>query len=118
VNPRSDRIVPRRRGTYQSYVNITYGLASASGAALGGVMADNLGWRWEFGIQVFPIALCLTMATWSIPHDLGLQSKKGNFVQAMKAFDFRGSLLLTTSTTFLILGLVSELGFVWGLNAD
>ena len=50
----SDLVPIDRRGTYQSYVNVVYGVASASGAALGGVMADSLGWRWEFGIQVIP----------------------------------------------------------------
>ncbi|KAI2615669.1 MFS general substrate transporter [Hypoxylon sp. NC1633] len=101
----SDLVPVERRGTYQSYVNIIYGLASASGAALGGLMADSLGWRWEFGIQVFPIILCFVVAILGIPDDLGIQNKHQTFAQAMKAFDFKGSLLLTTSTTFLILGL-------------
>lgn len=69
-------------------------------------MADSLGWRWEFGIQVFPIVLCLVVAVFGIPRDLGLQDKHQTFKQAMKKFDFKGSILLTTSTTFLILGLV------------
>ncbi|XXG94128.1 hypothetical protein Hte_000380 [Hypoxylon texense] len=101
----SDLVPIERRGSYQSYVNVVYGLASASGAALGGLMADSLGWRWEFGIQVFPIVLCLIVAAIGIPRDLGLQDKHQTFKQAMKKFDFRGSILLTTSTTFLILGL-------------
>ncbi|KAI1774097.1 major facilitator superfamily domain-containing protein [Hypoxylon cercidicola] len=101
----SDLVPIERRGSYQSYVNIVYGLASASGAALGGLMADSLGWRWEFGVQVFPIVLCLVVAAYGIPGDLGLQDKHQTFKQAMKKFDFKGSVLLTTSTTFLILGL-------------
>ncbi|KAI0175736.1 MFS general substrate transporter [Hypoxylon sp. FL1284] len=101
----SDLVPIERRGSYQSYVNVVYGLASASGAALGGLMADKLGWRWEFGIQVFPIVLCLVVAFFGIPRELGLQDKHQSFAQAMKKFDFKGSVLLTTSTTFLILGL-------------
>ncbi|KAI1462035.1 MFS general substrate transporter [Annulohypoxylon moriforme] len=101
----SDLVPIERRGSYQSYVNVVYGLASALGAALGGLMADSLGWRWEFGIQVFPIVLCFVIASLGIPGDLGLQNKHQTFRDAMKAFDFRGSILLTTSTTFLILGL-------------
>ncbi|KAI0890371.1 multidrug resistance protein fnx1 [Annulohypoxylon maeteangense] len=101
----SDLVPIERRGSYQSYVNIVYGLASALGAALGGLMADSLGWRWEFGIQVFPIVLCFIIASLGIPGDLGLQNKHQTFKEAMKAFDFRGSILLTISTTFLILGL-------------
>ncbi|KAI2633661.1 major facilitator superfamily domain-containing protein [Hypomontagnella submonticulosa] len=101
----SDLVPIERRGSYQSYINIVYGLASALGAALGGLMADSLGWRWEFGIQVPPIILCFVVAVYAVPRDLGLQNKHQTFAEGMKTFDFRGSILLTTSTTFLILGL-------------
>ncbi|KAI0894972.1 major facilitator superfamily domain-containing protein [Annulohypoxylon nitens] len=101
----SDLVPIERRGSYQSYINIVYGLASALGAALGGLMADTLGWRWEFGVQVFPIVLCFVVGFFGIPGDLGLQNKHQTFKEAMRAFDFKGSILLTISTTFLILGL-------------
>ncbi|KAI0117129.1 MFS general substrate transporter [Daldinia grandis] len=108
----SDLVPIERRGTYQSYVNVVYGLASALGAALGGLMADSLGWRWEFGIQVFPIILCFVVASYGIPSDLGLQDKHQTFKEGMKTFDFKGSILLTTSTTFLILGIVRSHPFI------
>ncbi|KAK6077493.1 transporter [Seiridium cupressi] len=101
----SDLVPIERRGTYQSYVNVVFGLASAAGAALGGLMADTLGWRWEFGVQVPAILLCLLATIVLIPRDLGVQGKRETFMEAMRAFDFKGSILLTTSTTFLILGL-------------
>ncbi|KAI0404257.1 MFS general substrate transporter [Xylaria palmicola] len=96
-----------RRGTYQSIININYGLAAASGAAFGGLLADSLGWRWEFGIQLVPLALCYVTAVFSMPADIGLQRRQdnGTLMQALRGFDFGGSALLTTSTTFLILGL-------------
>lgn len=97
--------VCRRRGPYQSYLNIVYGVASSLGAALGGVMADTLGWRWEFGVQVPPLVLLFAVAAVTLPPELGIYAERESFVVAMKAFDFRGSLLLATSTTFLILGL-------------
>lgn len=99
--------MPRSRGTYQSYMNVVYGIASTAGAALGGLMADTLGWRWEFGVQVPAILACLAAAIVLIPGDIGVQGKKETFMEAMRLFDFKGSFLLTTSTTFLILGLVS-----------
>ncbi|RYP37961.1 hypothetical protein DL766_001258 [Monosporascus sp. MC13-8B] len=101
----SDLVPVGRRGAFQSYVNIVYGIGAAAGAALGGLMADRLGWRWEFGIQVPPLILMLSVAAWVIPADLGLYEKRETLMEAMKAFDFAGSLLLTTSITFLILGL-------------
>lgn len=47
----SDMVPIEIRGIYQSYINIFFGLGAALGAATGGAMADNLGWRWEFGVQ-------------------------------------------------------------------
>ncbi len=100
----------RQRGAYQSYLNMVYGVASAAGAALGGLMADRLGWRWEFGIQVFPIVLTLCVTAWVVPADLGIVpgGRRETLAEAVRAFDFAGSALLTTSITFLILGLVRD----------
>lgn len=72
-------------------------------------MADHLGWRWEFGIQGPFILICLVLAAYTIPRDLGIyDNRKEGFLEAMKAFDFRGSILMAVSVTFLILGLVSS----------
>lgn len=103
----SDLVPIERRGAYQSYINMVYGVASTSGAALGGFLAENLGWRAEFGIQVPPLLLCVGISVVTIPGDLGFHSQahKETVLQAMRQFDFRGSFLLTTSITFLILGL-------------
>ncbi|POS75764.1 major facilitator superfamily transporter [Diaporthe helianthi] len=103
----SDLVPIERRGAYQSYINMVYGVASTSGAALGGFLAENLGWRAEFGIQVPPLLLCVGVSAITIPGDLGMdaQAHKETMLQAMKQFDFRGSFFLTTSITFLILGL-------------
>ncbi|KAK5629924.1 hypothetical protein RRF57_005641 [Xylaria bambusicola] len=103
----SDCVPIEQRGTYQSVINVVYGLAAASGAAFGGALADTLGWRWEFGVQVPFLLLCLVVAFLSMPADLGLRSgrEKQTLWQALRGFDFAGSTLLTLSTTFLILGL-------------
>jgi MFS family permease len=106
----SDLVPIEIRGAYQSYINIIFGLGSALGAALGGAIADHLGWRWIFGIQVPAICICVVGACITIPRSLGLQEgvKVNTVWQAMKVFDYKGSILLTTSLTFLILGLVSK----------
>jgi hypothetical protein len=105
----SDLVPIEIRGAYQSYINIIFGVGSALGAALGGAIADHLGWRWEFGIQVPVIAVCLIGVCITVPRNLGLAEgvQKKSLWEAMKVFDFKGSILLTTSITFLILGLVS-----------
>lgn len=70
-------------------------------------MADYFGWRWEFGVQVPPLLLCMVVAWIAIPDDLGIEGERKGVWQALKEFDAKGSLLLTTSITFVILGLVS-----------
>lgn len=41
----SDLVPIEVRGTYQSYINMLFGIGSTSGAALGGAIADAFGWR-------------------------------------------------------------------------
>ncbi|CZT45364.1 related to multidrug resistance protein fnx1 [Rhynchosporium secalis] len=102
----SDLVPIEIRGAYQSYMNLVYGAGSALGAALGGAISDNLGWRWEFGIQVPLLAVGLCIAHVTVPRKLGLAEgvEKTTIWEAMKVFDYQGSILLTTSITFLILG--------------
>ncbi|KAG4440656.1 hypothetical protein IFR05_003854 [Cadophora sp. M221] len=103
----SDLVPIEIRGAYQSYINIVYGAGSALGAALGGAIADSLGWRWEFGVQVPLLAIGLCIAYTTVPRKLGLAegAEKRTVWEAMKVFDYQGSILLTTSITFLILGI-------------
>ncbi|KJZ79758.1 hypothetical protein HIM_00472 [Hirsutella minnesotensis 3608] len=101
----SDLVPIERRGAYQSYMNVIYGLGSALGAALGGAMAEALGWRWEFGVQIPPMLLCLGVSAVAIPSDLGIAGERVGIWRALREFDAKGSLLLTSSVSFLILGL-------------
>lgn len=99
-------------------MNIVYGVGSALGAALGGAMAEALGWRWEFGVQIPPLVLCLCVSWVAIPDDLGVMGERKTVMQAVREFDARGSLLLTLSVSFLILGLVSLYSTSWLLYTD
>lgn len=42
----SDLVPLRERGVYQGIINIIYAGAAATGAPLGGFLADTVGWRW------------------------------------------------------------------------
>jgi hypothetical protein len=45
----SDLVPLETRGGYLAFLNLSYGVGSSLGAALGGFLAETLGWRWEFG---------------------------------------------------------------------
>jgi MFS family permease len=47
----SDLVPIHIRGSFQSLLNLAFGIGSSLGAAVGGFLADTLGWRWEFSIQ-------------------------------------------------------------------
>lgn len=75
------------------------------GAALGGVMAESLGWRWAFGIQVPPLVISILVASISIPSDLGLKTSRKSVSQTLREFDSLGAIILAVLITFLILAL-------------
>lgn len=96
------------RGTYQAYINLFYGGGSACGAAFGGFLCDQLGWRMTFALQVPFLVALLINGYFSTPAALGpnLAKRSGLGIRdAMKGFDFAGSILLAGSVAFLILGL-------------
>lgn len=122
----SDMVPLEIRGQYQSMLNLAFGIGSSLGAALGGFLADTLGWRMEFFIQVClplvsarihansnpqqvpSIAICFAVAWLAVPTDLGPQLMTKNNVgiwDTIRAFDLAGSLLLTSAVTFLIVGM-------------
>ncbi|KFH44936.1 Vacuolar basic amino acid transporter-like protein [Hapsidospora chrysogenum ATCC 11550] len=102
----TDIIPVEKLGLYQPYTNIVYVSGRAFGTAMGGVMAETLGWQWEFGVQVPFLVLCIGVAIKVLPDSLGLQvSSCKNIWSAMAEFDGRGSFLLAAATTALILGL-------------
>lgn len=106
----SDLVPLEARGGYLSFLNLASGVGSSLGAAMGGFLAETLGWRWEFGIQVPAIALCVVVAYFSTPSELGPMLCKTSqasqtFVETLLSFDLAGSALLTSSITFLILAL-------------
>jgi MFS family permease len=104
----NDLVKIEYRGTYQAYINLFYGLGSASGAAFGGFLCDTLGWRWTFGIQIPPVLIILLCAIAHVPSDLGPQLARHTderWFRIIAGFDLLGSFLLTLATGTLMLGL-------------
>ncbi|KAF2265815.1 MFS general substrate transporter [Lojkania enalia] len=104
----NDMVSIEVRGTYQAYINLLYGGGSACGAAFGGFLCDKIGWRMTFAIQI-PVLLALFVnAIFTTPNNLGPQLAKTSgkgIMDTIRGFDVAGSVLLTGSVAFLILGL-------------
>jgi MFS family permease len=108
----SDLVRIEDRGVFQSYINFSYGLGSAAGAAFGGYLCDTIGWRWAFGVQIPILVAALVTAILFTPSNLGpmlIKAPSGpgqsgsNAWAALRDFDSSGSALLLISVTSLIL---------------
>lgn len=103
----SDLVRIEDRGTYQSIINLFYGVGSACGAAFGGYLCDAVGWRWTFGMQVPLMLVALALGAFCIPGRLGpcLGEYADDLMSLLREFDFLGSGYLSATVAFLILGL-------------
>ena len=104
----SDVVKIEYRGLYQSYLNMFYGIGHSLGAALGGVLCDRLGWRWAFGVQLPFIFVYLLLAIFTTPDDLGpnlMKKENKGLMEAFRAFDILGSIIISFLLAGLILGL-------------
>jgi hypothetical protein len=93
----------RKRGMYQAAQNVLHGFGSICGASLGGLIADTIGWRWCFLLQVPVSAFALLVGHLVIKRTAAPHSpSRGGIWELWKKVDLLGSLLL-------ILGLSSQL---------
>ncbi|RMZ90019.1 hypothetical protein DV736_g2769, partial [Chaetothyriales sp. CBS 134916] len=96
----SDLIPLRRRGLWQGFGNIIFGLGMGLGGIFGGFCADTLSWRWAFLLQL-PFIVVSAAMVWflvDIPVD-------PSTMPALSRIDFLGAGTLVTSLVFLLLGL-------------
>ncbi|KAI5291541.1 hypothetical protein KEM54_003851 [Ascosphaera aggregata] len=114
----SDMVRVQYRGIYQSYLNLAYGTAQSLGIACGGYLADQVGWRAAFGIQLPLILLALVLIFVTMPERMGPELAKTagwTFKEALASIDIFGAFILVITVTSLLLGL--NLGgnvYPWG----
>ncbi|EPQ50445.1 hypothetical protein GLOTRDRAFT_108627 [Gloeophyllum trabeum ATCC 11539] len=98
----SDVVPLRSRGTWQGVINIIFATGQATGAPLGGILADSIGWRWAFLIQV-PLTVSAIL---SAGLALNLPRREGgDFYQKLKRVDFGGAATLVSAVFLLLLAL-------------
>jgi EmrB/QacA subfamily drug resistance transporter len=82
------------------------GLASALGVFLGGLLSEDVGWRWVLWVNL-PVSAVLLVATFRI---VSGERPAGR----VKNFDARGSVLVTGGMLLLIYSLVNAPSVGWG----
>ena len=98
----TDLIPLRRRGIWQGYGNIVFGLGMGLGGTFGGWLNDWVGWRWAFLIQVPFICVSGLLVFFLVKIPVKEHDKSG-----LKRIDFLGAALLVVSLVLLLLGLNS-----------
>lgn len=63
----ADLYSPQERGKYMGLITSMYGLASVIGPLAGGMIADTLGWKWIFFINVPIGVIALSIIALSLP---------------------------------------------------
>jgi MFS family permease len=96
----SDLVPLRRRGLWQGYGNIVFGMGMGLGGVVGGAFADNISWRWAFLFQL-PFIVVSAIMVWflvDIPVNPSTQPP-------LSRIDFLGAITLALSLVLLLLGL-------------
>ncbi len=102
-----DLFAPAERGKYIGFFTGTFAIAAITGPTIGGLLTDNVGWRWCFYVNI-PVGI---MAIAFISMNLPFRRKPGRLSQV----DFIGAALLGGATTTLLLALVwAQKDFGWG----
>ncbi|KAL9132550.1 MAG: hypothetical protein Q9175_006276 [Cornicularia normoerica] len=98
----SDLVPLRRRGVWQGFGNICFGVGAGLGGVFGGWINDTWGWRKAFLIQVPFTVVSGTMVFFTVKIPVKHSSKS-----ALKRIDFLGAAALITTLVLLLVGLNS-----------
>lgn len=96
----------RKRGMYQALQNGMFGFGAICGASFGGSVADTIGWRWCFLLQVPISALALLTGALVIKDPEGIIAGSGRDLKsAWSKVDFTGAFLLVVAISIQLVGL-------------
>ena len=98
----SDVVPLRKRGIWQGFGNVCFGLGSGLGGVFGGWVNDTWGWRKAFIIQV-PLTVVSAVIVWFTIHIPVKKTSKA----AWRRIDYPGAITLMAALILLLLGLNS-----------
>ncbi|KAI1878152.1 uncharacterized protein JN550_000334 [Neoarthrinium moseri] len=100
----SDMIPFKKRGMYQALQNASFGFGAICGASFGGSIADNIGWRWCFLLQV-PVSAVAFVLGYLVIKNPQTRFHEQSFRETWRAVDVSGALLLVTAISVQLVGL-------------
>ena len=101
----NDLVPLRRRGVWQGFNNICFGVGSGLGGVFGGWINDTIGWRAAFLILVPLTILSCLLVTFFVK--LPTKDIDEDIDDKWQRVDVKGSLFLTTAIILLLFGLNS-----------
>ncbi|CAI4216060.1 unnamed protein product [Parascedosporium putredinis] len=101
----SDMIPFKRRGMYQAFQNGMFGFGAVAGASFGGTIADHIGWRWCFLLQVPLSIFALVLGYLVIRNPEGGFGLDHSLATVWNRVDFSGAFLLVTAVSVQLIGL-------------
>ncbi|KAJ4375353.1 hypothetical protein N0V83_002439 [Neocucurbitaria cava] len=96
-----DLVSPRQRGLYFGILGGVYAIAISSGPLIGGVLAENIGWRWCFYINLPFQGIAFALLVFF----LHVHDPRTEIIKGLMAVDWLGSIAITGSVFMLLLGL-------------
>ncbi|EDN06256.1 predicted protein [Histoplasma mississippiense (nom. inval.)] len=105
-----DMIPFKERGMYQAVQNVLHGFGSICGASIGGSIADTIGWRWCFLLQV-PVSILalvvghLVVINQSHYQNVNREASKTTLSAIWNRVDLSGSFLLIVGLSSQLVGL-------------
>lgn len=104
----SDLIPFQNRGMYQAAQNVLHGFGSICGASVGGAIAETIGWRWCFSLQI-PLsvfALIVGKLVIRLPEKSnGLKNLTPGWRGIWQQVDILGTVLLVLGLSVQLVGL-------------
>ncbi|KAJ5184001.1 hypothetical protein N7492_001617 [Penicillium capsulatum] len=108
----SDIVPLRERGLWQGIINIIWATGSGTGAPLGGILADYIGWRWAFLAQ-FPLCILAFIA---VSVMLKLPGNADSHWKAkLRRIDFLGAIVLVGAVLGFLVGLDRGSNVSWAM---
>ncbi|KZT61902.1 MFS general substrate transporter [Calocera cornea HHB12733] len=102
----SDVVSLRMRALLNGVSSICWATGSGLGGVYGGVVADALGWRWAFLLQLPPLMCVMCGLLWMVGYEVEGQERAGRVWEAVKRrLDWWGSALLVTGIGALVFSL-------------